>query len=252
MPRVSASVRCPVRLLTLALLITGAGTAPAAGQQTLSGRVLESESLRPVQGATVVVEGALRLVTGPGGEFQVQLQQARPLAIRIEHPGFLPHDERVSWTRDGQESLFLLRSEPVVLPAVVGRAHRAATPVRLAGFRQRMELGIGHFLDAEDIRSGGVRPSDAFRTVPGMAVDCGYSPHACTIRFQRAKDSLGRGCPVQYYVDGAPLDLWSIDEMFRREDIAGIEIYNSANVPVQFRTVRASRCGVILVWTTWR
>jgi hypothetical protein len=242
--------RTPTLALALALL---AAAGPGTAQQTLEGRVLDSGTLAPVAGATVVVDGRLRLGTGSGGEFFVQLDSARTLEVAIRHADYLPHVQTVAWDRDGESRIFLVSPAPIMLPAVTARVGRVRTPNRLAGFYERMERGQGYFLDAADVAGAGWRVTDAFRSVPGIAVECGLSPHTCSIRFTRTRDSIADGqCPVQYFIDGAPLALTSLDEMFRPEDIEGIEIYNTSNVPARFKQFGKSRCGVVVVWTRWR
>jgi hypothetical protein len=55
-------------------------------------------------------------------------------------------------------------------------------------------------------------------------------------------------CRPQIFVDGALLHAnASIDSATRPEDIAAIEVYSDAGVPIQYAI--GSPCGVILVWT---
>ncbi|NIY10058.1 MAG: hypothetical protein GWN02_18020 [Gemmatimonadetes bacterium] len=156
----------------------------------------------------------------------------------------------MAWNRDGQVQHFLLRPSPIILPAVTARVGRVWRPPPLGGFYERQAIGVGYFLDREALDGAGRRVSDAFRLVPGIAVECGFNPHACTLRFTRTRDSAWDGrCPIQYYVDGAPLRIESIDEMFGPDEIGGIEIYNAATVPARFKSARSARCGVIVIWT---
>jgi hypothetical protein len=71
-------------------------------------------------------------------------------------------------------------------------------------------------------------------------------------RGQRGLDDAAslHPCAVDLWLDGARFELASgdIDNLVDPSEIAGIEIYNSALAPPEYRT-GSSSCGVILIWT---
>ena len=63
-----------------------------------------------------------------------------------------------------------------------------------------------------------------------------------------SRTSMGRRCPIQYYVDGVATTGLNIDDVLPR-DVEGLEIYRgSSEIPPSFNRGTAL-CGVIVIWT---
>lgn len=70
----------------------------------------------------------------------------------------------------------------------------------------------------------------------------------------RVRRPMGTGCPVTVYLDGFELvdtdyDVVNLDEI-KVDELAGVEVYNRINAPVQYRPP-GTYCKVILLWTKW-
>ncbi len=86
--------------------------------------------------------------------------------------------------------------------------------------------------------------TDVLRTVSGIQViPSGSTLGGNTIRFTRTACTDPR-----IYVDDLPILAEDLDQFVAPDDIAGIEVYNSA-ATLPPRYARSSNCGVVIVWT---
>jgi hypothetical protein len=124
-------------------------------------------------------------------------------------------------------------------PVVVTAARTAAYYLR--DFEQRRTSGSGTFITRTQIeRANPNTTSELLQRLGRMRVIQGRQGE--TSLFMRGT------CRPQIFVDGALLHgSVSIDVAVLPEDIAAIEIYSDAGVPIQY-AIR-SPCGVVLVWT---
>src|SRR5438046_2257818 len=84
-----------VRLCVLVLATFGLtrpqSVAAQGGTGAIEGRVIETESGRPVVGAQVIISGtAIRAVTNEAGQFRIGAVPARQVDIRVRTIGFAP------------------------------------------------------------------------------------------------------------------------------------------------------------------
>jgi hypothetical protein len=103
-------------------------------------------------------------------------------------------------------------------------------PADVGGFYDRMKKGIGHFITPEDVeRIKPLRTSDLLRTIPGGAGPC-------------VPSVLVNGIPVK---DGAK----DMDNLVSSMDVAAVEVYQTAETPVEDSGTKDSMCGAIGLWT---
>lgn len=107
--------------LLLVLLLPGAGWA----QVTLSGRVVSGESLQPLTGAHVTIDGTYRTaITDMQGRFRIHHLKPASYEIQVTHLGYASHTERIDIHAD--RHLEIQMKERVYLEEeVVVRATRA-------------------------------------------------------------------------------------------------------------------------------
>jgi hypothetical protein len=125
--------------------------------------------------------------------------------------------------------------EPVVASA------RRMTQLETRGFYERRRVGLGHFVDREDIDSQmAVRVSDLFRSVPGARVIPGRGNSTTIV--------LRGGCTPLFVLDGSILARpVALDTWISVNGLEGIEVYHAAAAPVQY-TGRTT-CGVVMLWS---
>jgi hypothetical protein len=130
---------------------------------------------------------------------------------------------------------------PAELDKVIVLARVAASGGRLKEFYERKRRGgWGRFIEREEIeRRHPLWMSDMLRMVPGVRVSPGRG--AGNVVRMRG------GCSPTLWLDGMPLRGTQIDEVVFPADVAGVEVYHSTGMPVQFMS--HGGCGAIVVWT---
>jgi hypothetical protein len=243
--------RSSAALLVAALLAAAARPAPgqappAPGSIAISVR----DSLgRSIAGAELSVEGtAVRGFTDERGEVRFTAVRGGPATVRIRRLGFQPTsldiliDQRVPATN-------IITLVPIAqrLAPIVVRGGNSYTG-RMAGFYQRRDLGIGHFVSREKLeRDNPAQLTDVFRRIPGVQItSTRFIRNA--IRFR----GNGGACWPLVWLDGAPLPTAEFDlDFLAPTSIEGIEVYSGVSqVPPQFMGARGlGSCGVIVVWS---
>ena len=164
----------------------------------------------------------------------------------VEGPILLGEDQLVP-------AEFRLDPMPVVLDSLRVVAESKRLSLVLAGYYDREQVGLGHFIGPERIleRFDARQISDFFWGVPGIRLmpasnmaGSGYVP------LMRSAASLRGFCLPQVYLDGIPQPgADDLDNLIMPFDIEAIEVYRSpAEVPARY-TSAGSNCGVILLWS---
>lgn len=219
--------------------------APPLGTASLVGHI-RSDSGQALGHAQVLVIGTDRGgTTDSTGAFRISGLPAGTRTVEIRLLGFLPHRVAVDLSPHRTARLEAkLQERAAVLKAVTVKAARQD----LTGFDQRRKTGMGLYLTQKDIqRKGAITTTDAFRGLPGVQLVWNGSDYA-----PQTTRGVVRNCPMQYYLNGSPIDLSgsSIDGVVRPGDIAGIEIYRDATeTPVQYQAGTGASCGTVLIWT---
>lgn len=204
---------------------------------------------RSISGAELLVDGTnVRGVTDERGEVRFTAVRGGPAVVRVRRLGFQPTkvdvmvDQRVPAT-----SVVTLTAVPLRLTPIVVRGGTNYTG-RMAGFYQRRDLGIGHFISREKIEHDNPSHlSDIFRRLPGVQItSTRFIRNA--VRFR----GNGQSCWPLVWLDGAPLPTAEFDlDFLSPGSIEGIEVYSGVSqVPPQFMGARGlGSCGVIVVWS---
>ncbi len=246
-----------VLILAMALALLAAGAhAPAGAQERPasgvplvrpSGTVLDRQTQAPVAIARVVLfdrsspAPVAAAETDSTGTFVLPMVAPGVYVLRVERIGYKTAEDSVTMNapEDAELAVFMV-AEAIDLEPVVVTASRTAA-FYLRDFQRRRTTGSGTFLTRPEIeRSNSNSTSELLQRLGRVRV----------IRGRQGEASLFmRGtCRPQIFVDGALLQAnTSIDTATRPEDIAAIEVYSDAGVPIQYAI--GSPCGVILLWT---
>jgi hypothetical protein len=204
---------------------------------------------RSIAGAELTVEGtSVRGVTDERGELRFSAVRGGPATVLIRRLGFQPAkvnvivDQRVP-----AANIVTLLAIPQRLAPIVVKGGMYYTG-RMAGFYQRRDLGIGHFVSRERLdRDNPAQLTDIFRRLPGVQItSTRFIRNA--IRFR----GNGGGCWPLVWLDGAPLPTAEFDlDFLSPQSIEGIEVYSGiSQIPPQFMGSRGlGSCGVIVVWS---
>lgn len=220
------------------------------GQAVLTGRVVNGAG-QPIIGARVDVVGTPgATLTKENGEFSLSELPSGTQTVVVRQIGFAPEEVAVELsTRAAQRvTVALTRAAQVLAPVAI--TANADAGLDKVGFTQRRRGAGGYFITAEDIEKRAPNLlSDVFRTVPSLRV----VPSGTEYVIENARNPVN-GC-VKYYVDGAPYEAifpGDVDRLLPAWEIAGIEVYNGANTPMQFQAPGMSNCASIVIWSKTR
>lgn len=256
----------------------------AAAQGEIAGRVMVADSARaPLPGAEAsIAKLRLTAMSDSSGRFRFRNVPAGAHVIVLRAIGFrsesstvtIDFDEVVSW------DAVLTRVEGITLPerVVTAPGASAAPPAKLMEFTERQKLGVGHFINRDQLAKaeGGMRQTgDVISQVPGVRVRRGQNKvwiasarttrsGKCAFCAATPNDVNGvdfaagarPACYMDVYVDGALVQdarhpefgLFDVNTI-SPEHIGGIEVYSSAaQIPAKYNRT-GSNCGVVLIWT---
>jgi len=223
-----------------------------ANAQTISGRVLDDSTSRPIAGAEVVLRDSLENtvtleVTDFEGRFTIRVAPGR-YAFEVLRVGYQPiyTDQFEVAAGSGEIDLTItLPNAPVLLEAVVVEGEEQSfAPGPLQGFYERKRLGYGVQLDRAAIDAKApVHFTDILRNIAGVRlIPAGGDEYEVHTRV---------GCPVSFYLDGiryTPAE-YGINTELGVSSIEAIEVYRRASeTPAEFLT-GDSRCGVVVIWS---
>ena len=233
-------------LCAAACLTAGLLPAQEVGTGSINGVVKDTLGTA-ISGAEVSWRGSsVRLETDDRGEFKLAKVPAGSMTLRVRRIGFRPDTLQ----------LMVLAGETVPLEMTIHRLAFQLQPVlvvghrnltgRMAGFYQRKDRGMGHYVTRDEIeRRNPPNLTDMFRMIPGARVDSRGGRNQ--IRFR------GSQCAPLTWLDGTPLFAGEFDlDAISPRSVEGMEIYSGpSSVPTEFLGTRAisSSCGTILLWS---
>lgn len=225
------------------------------GEAVLRGRVVAANGA-PIRGARVEVEGTTsRSLTDENGEFTLRDLPSGTQSVVAMQIGFSPVTQPVDLsTRAPASTVITMATPATVLEAVVVEAKSELQQgLENIGFTERQRGTPGTFMDAEDIMRRGPNVLTAvFRTVPTLRV-VPDGPYDYKVESARGHQ-LGGNC-VKYWVDGNPYEAiypGDVDRIMPPFQIAGIEVYQGSQVPIQFSSANTNNCAVIVIWSKYK
>lgn len=267
----------------LAVVLLALGVPRDAGAQgEIAGRVMVADSGRPPVPGVEATIARLRLVAVSDSSGRFRFRNVPPGAhlIMLRAIGFRSESSTVTIDFDevvSSEVVLTRATGGTVLPERVITASGAPPPARLVEFSERQKLGVGHFINRDQLAKaeGGLRQTgDVISLVPGVVVRrgsnkiwvasgrtqsvkcafCTFSVRELTLVDQAA--GARPGCFMDVYIDGALVfdskhpehGLFDVNSV-PPEHIAGIEVYSSAaQTPAKYNRTGGG-CGVLLIWT---
>ena len=261
------------RTVRLDLAIAPGATARPA-LPAFGGVVVDRVAGRLLDSVSVVVNGRDTMPTGADGTFGRRVQwQPGANRVTVTRAGYQPValDLWLDSANTEVATRFTLAPAAVQLAGMEVLGTSVEQGLAAVGFYRRRDIGLGAFLDYEDIvpRRGGARTwVDLLRGVPGVTMlpnPAGYGgvvPSLTGMRSMRAQvPGAGPGCIVpRIHVDGRlaydpdpTRDLGDVYDLVSGAadpgDVVAIEVYRRpSEVPAEFAGAQAG-CGTILLWT---
>lgn len=177
-----------LRDLSVAPSTVATASEVAETRATLRGVVKSAETGDPVAGARVRLLGVNEeRITSGDGTFLIAGLPSGPHKIVTEHLGMSSDTaEVVLNTGTISVALFTLETDPVELPELRVEVDRTLGNLRLAGFYERLDRGMGDFITREDLerrdiianlrRIPAVRVSQCVRAAPDRVSDIAAGP----------------------------------------------------------------------------
>jgi len=257
--RFAASVLLFLPVASLVILTSARVAAQELG--ILRGRVSTAEK-RPLPQARITVLGTtFGTVADTDGKFRITALPVGPQTVEVRLLGYatasLP--VQIESARDAELQV-ILSTTPVSLETVKVSADTIILP-EMRGFMQRKGRGAGTFLTRDEIDRMDARVfTDVLRRVPGMKLDPREGPFGQSTAVQSTRTeglNGGRGCPVQFFVNGIPFAVSNdleINHYVAPNEVAAVEIYTGASqIPAEFNSSSLNaHCGVIVIWTRIR
>ncbi len=245
------------RLAVATVFVPSAGTAsegssgqslPAAGNVTLTGRVLNNAG-GPLGGARVSLDETDAVaVTGENGRFTLSGLPAGTRILSVRAIGYEPVQTAVPLrSRASGELTVRMTRFAMSLDTVRITALRDIAMQRI-GFDERRKKGAGKFFDPAEIkRRDPLRLNTLLETLPGLTY--------ANSNAMGGKRTLGprRGC-LAYIVDGK---LWrggddTPDFWISAQELGAVEFYQDGFVPSEFMMMAGGKsCSTVVIWTKW-
>lgn len=221
------------------------------GHASLTGRVVNAAD-KPLAGANVEVFGAAsKTVTDSNGNFSLRNLPSGTQTLVVRKLLFAAVTQPVDLsTRATQTTKVLMQQAPPVLPTVAVKATGAAKGLADVGYDRRKKMGLGHFMDRQQIEEKiPTYMTDIFTTTPGIRVD--YSSGQPVLTGTRG--TTGNGC-VNYVVDGTPYSEASpgdINDFMHPNEVEAVEVYSDVDTPAEYAKPGTS-CTTVIIWTKTR
>jgi hypothetical protein len=223
--------------------------------QTLSGRVVEAVTETAIPGATLRLldpagNSVSSTIAGSTGGFVLSAPAGVDYTVTVEHIGYTPFTHGpVQLDGEGVAEMVLrLTIEVIPLNPLNVEVEARVRKLERVGFYDRKRLGLGSFIEYDQIGVQARTAADVLRRVAGLRlVAQGYFTDVQT---------RGAGtCRPGIYIDGAfvsgprrSVTSFNLEDL-PATDIEAIEVYpGAASVPPQYNGGN-SMCGLILFWT---
>jgi hypothetical protein len=242
------------------------GGPPSSAMSRVPGRIRDADGGGGLEGAAVSLSPlGLVKVTDSHGRFSFQDVPPGEYNLTVELLGYATRDELVRV--EGGKILTLdltLAVEPIELDPIEVSVEARNLDLEISGFYQRREATSGYFITREKIEERApLYTTDLFRGMAGVKVigALGMGTQKAVLLTGSRDLSFGGGrCWPAVWMDGQMVHQGSaspvpqgpafLDQLIHPDDIAGIEIYNSAaSMPIQYNL--HGGCGVIVLWTRY-
>jgi len=221
------------------------------GHAMLTGRVVNVAD-RPLAGADVTVFGAAsKTVTDSSGNFFLRNLPSGTQTLIVRKVAYAPTTQPVDLTTKATlTAKVILPQAPPSLPTVKVEATGAAKGLAQVGYDRRRKMGLGHFMNRDEIESKiPTYMTDIFTTTPGIRVD--YSSGQPVLTGTRG--TTGNGC-VNYVIDGSPYSEATpgdLNDFMHPNEVEAVEVYSDVDTPAEYQKAGTS-CSTVVIWTKTR
>ena len=217
------------------------------------GRITDAGSLNGLSDVdiTVLTSTPVHTISDPEGRFTLTGLEPGLVEVRLARLGYTSRTTSLmvepgrTVIVNGSMSPRPIELDPIEVTIGSGYLERS-------GFYRRARQPWGTRFTRHDVERLNVQVvSDLLSRAPGVTVQRG--PRGSELVSRRRIDNGDQGsCHLRPYLDGMAMQDWDFD-LVRAEAIEGLEVYQGANVPVEYRNLvepdGTFTCGVLLIWT---
>jgi hypothetical protein len=216
------------------------------GTARLTGRVL-TKSGQPLARARVQLEGTTRAtVTRQSGEFVLDSLPPGTQSVAVRMLGYAPIEHAVDLVSRESRSVTITMTDFVPVLGEIRVTAQRERALDGVGYARRKRVGIGTFLDGDQINRASLNFTDVLRNVPGLRImPAGNGRYVVT-------DSRNPNGCVNIWVDGTQwqqLEPGDVDDFLKPHEIGAIEVYSGTNAPVEYQTPGRGSCATVVAWT---
>lgn len=249
-----------------------AGAVPLHGQ-VIRGRVVDSESAEPVVLAYVGLlapgsELVVATLADDDGHFSVRAPAVGSYFLYVTRTGYRAVvDGLFELGENGVFELLIgMRRAPIPVDPITVAVEGGVRDLRTVGFYERRDLGLGHFIEREEIQRVAIEDlTDALRGIPRFRVVTPAPSRVAPTGVLKPEILVRQGadyCSPTLFIDGTVVALGSRnrrspqtavrpDDFVDPSDVEAVEIYTSpARTPAAFEATGG--CGAVLIWTRMR
>ncbi len=243
------------------------------GEGRLNGTVTAADGGRPLAGALVrIVDGPVARVN-ERGEWTLANSPTGTRLLEVRAVGYYAVRRPVDVIAHAGPVRVTLSTFRAMLDTVKVTAFRVADRHQ-SGFTDRRRSSAGRYITEQEIeRRAPLTVSDLLRSVPGLrlgyaadtvfneanittdlVIDSTATLNAGALSLERLilmRRGAGEWCSPDFFIDGQQfraLSADNLDSFLQPRNIAAVEVYTEATVPIQFSGWRTA-CGSIVIWT---
>lgn len=227
----------------------------AAGRgATLTGTVVADSGVGAVSNAEVLLEEmGIKATTNDKGEYKLGDILPGTHTLRVRRIGFAETATRVDLQEAENRQRNFTLNKVTVLDSVGVSAKATPRDEALKTFEEHRKLGLGKFLNREELVKAGDRPLASmlsqFNGLQVVRTPGGRTMLVAKRGVKSGLQSVGNACLVMVYLDGVVQNPQPDINEFLPRDLQGIEYFSGAGrIPIEYNRLGAP-CGVLVLHT---
>jgi hypothetical protein len=221
----------------------------ATGTARITGKVTDKLG-KPLENARVMLQGGAKMaITKPNGEFTLDSLPSGTQALVVRRLGYGVTEQAVELSANTAARADVKMEDYVALAPVVVEAAKESGLAKV-GYLNRKAMGMGQFMDGNQINHQSLMFSDVMRMGRGLRVQPAGDGRTYVITDSRSTN----GC-VNYWLDGTPwttMNPGDIDDVAKPNELVAVEIYHGGEAPPEYQKPGESSCAAIVIWTVAR
>jgi hypothetical protein len=240
-------------LFARTLLLSSANAGTAAGNATVSGRVVLEESATNAGSRVELVGTDVVALTNEKGEFTMARLPSGSHVLLARHLGYGAATAAVDLSARGPQQVTITLSKFVAIMDPVLVTARLSASLDHVGFNDRKKSGSGYFFGPTQLQAmHATYLTDILRRLPSLRVTS--TGRGTLVRSSRGVNSIRSASCVQYFLDDMP---WQsagpddINDFVNGNEVVAVEVYQPAQAPAKYSR-GLGNCVTVVLWTRFQ